>query len=274
MISRRRNELAYYGRPTADQQSRSPELPHGPRPADVLPTAELPSLSIKTAPPAPRRARPACRSAPASRPGTLIPTRNQTYDGRWPMHLEWGTVPAFLSLAVSAWALVESRQAKRAQHTADLQGQALQVLVSPLRSVDSPPNNVTIHLAVENFSEYPVTDVWLMTTSQLVAPDAHVVGFVARLEPKQRLEVVETVRARPDPYPLSLDDRLRVNASFVDRNGYKWQRWGTGEVKTPINLRARNPVVARLWRLVPKPLIHRWLRRRSRPAVRQRIPPT
>lgn len=189
------------------------------------------------------------------------------------MMLDWGTVPAFLSLFVALWALTEARQARRWQRRDDLQDQARKIHVSPQIASDVGSNLLDVVISVENLSEYPVTNVWLLTRSQLLHSDVDLVECIARLEPGGTFRVKQVVAANPDPYPISGDDHLRVTATFVDHNGYKWQRWATGEIKPPISLRARSRPMRLMWKVLPNSILMRWLGRENRPPVRQRLPP-
>jgi hypothetical protein len=188
--------------------------------------------------------------------------------------LDWGSVPGFLSLAVSFWALVQSRRTAKQQRRSDLQDQARFIVVSPLHVDDAglPPGKVRVRIAVHNCSDYPLTDVCLRTRTQLISSTASVWDFRPRLGVDEEFVIDEVVDAAPDPYPLPVGDRYRVMSNFVDHNGHHWQRWATGEISPTIDIEAQSALHRLLYRTLPKPLIDRWLRRKNRPAVRARLP--
>jgi hypothetical protein len=184
--------------------------------------------------------------------------------------LDWGTVPAFGSIVVAVWALAEARLVRRRQKVDDLQAHAKNIVVSPSTITDLEEGSCLVETQVTNYSEYDVRDVWLHVHSKRIAEP--VVKFIRSLPAKQTLTVREVCASVSDPFPFSMNDRLQVNASFVDVNGYKWQRWANGEIRPPIDLRLSRNAILRLIVRMPMigKLVGRWKRRRNRPAIRDR----
>lgn len=188
----------------------------------------------------------------------------------------WTSIVASLSFGVALWALVESKRVTRQQQIADLRSQATQIIVSPLdvQELTDQPAKIRVIAKVHNYSFYPIQEVWLKAHSRMIHTDQHVLTFTLELIPSGELVLDQIIEAEPNPYPLAYDDRLLVDASFTDRNGYRWQRWATGEIKPPIDLRRQWEFYGIIRKMVPNKLRLRWARRRNRPPVRASLPDT
>jgi hypothetical protein len=60
-------------------------------------------------------------------------------------------------------------------------------------------------------------------------------------------EVDQVVDAAAGPYPLDGNDAFNATVSFMDGDGFAWQRWADGTMRPPVDLRTSGGPV---WRWV------------------------
>lgn len=191
--------------------------------------------------------------------------------------LQFGTVLSAAALVLPAFlywlASRDKRKERRREKREALLSAARQVAVSQHRihDRDQPAGFVRVTAEVTNAGSLPIYEVFLKVHSGFLQQPAFAV--TDQLDPEATLKLDQIVAAAPDPYPVDYDDRLQVDASFRDSEGYEWQRWATGTIRPPINLRSygdwRDPLI----RTRPVSwVISRWRGRDSRPPVRVRLP--
>lgn len=183
-------------------------------------------------------------------------------------------MPGWIALLLSGGTLINGWWNRRQAQRSDLTAQARNIYVSKLTTDGtSDKEKIRVTFYVENNSDHVIDEVWLTCHSHLIHSDEHISEFAHQLPPDHRLTVDRIVASNPDPFPLALSDRLKVSASFIDTNRYRWQKWADGELSPPIDQRPRKGVTGRLLRLTPKPLQRFWAKwwgRRGRPPLRER----
>jgi len=191
--------------------------------------------------------------------------------------LQFSTILSVLSLVLTAFLYWLASRAKRKERGREereaLLSAARQVAVSPHRihDRDQPAGFVRVTAEVTNAGSLPIYEVFLTVHSKFCKQPAF--AATHQLDPWAKLKQDEVVAAASHPYPVDYDDRLQVSAFFQDSEGYQWQRWATGTIRPPINLRPYGDWRDALIRTRPVSwMISRWRGRDSRPPVRAKLP--
>lgn len=184
-------------------------------------------------------------------------------------------IVAVTSLVATVSFQVHNVRKSRREVREKLQRHVEAVTVSPTLIQDAGEGTVRVTCSVTNRGNRPITAISLMIDSQYIDPSQIAFMRAHTLEPGENLTYDEVLLAKPDPYPVDGNDRLRATVGFTDSDGYAWQKWADGHFQSPLWV---GPYRGRLPKRVMRvPLIakieRRWRRRRHRPPLRHQRPP-
>ncbi len=194
--------------------------------------------------------------------------------------LDYGTVPAWAAVLFTAvsctltwFATRGAYKDRKRKASEELRSAARKVTITPSRIADTDvADKLQVTATARNDGDLPITRVWVFVLSKRLVEEACTAERY--LNPGQELELREVADAVPDPFPLDGNDDLLTMVTFVDADGYHWQRWADGTLTPAIDGRpSTNPVVRWIVRLKPIGyFVMKWRKRKNRPPLQVKRP--